>query len=111
MTVRAHRRDFLTAAAGLAVASPAAARASQLGARPLTETEKFARLASNTWPIRSLFRARAGRESPRSAEMKKKFGEIMLDFPVFTKETFPGVTRTDLFSGLFGDVQDESSQR
>jgi len=109
MTVRAHRRDFLTVAAGLVVASPPAAGASQLGARPLTGPEKFARLASNTWPIRSLFKSRGGRGNPRSAGMKKKYGEItMLDFPVFTKETFPGVTRMDLFSGLFGDVDDES---
>ena len=41
--------------------------------------------------------------------MKKKYGEItMLDFPQFTKDTFPGVTHMDLFSGLFGDVTDDS---
>ena len=44
-----------------------------------------------------------------NAQMKAKYGEItMLDFPQFTKDTFPGVTRMDLFSGLFGDVTDES---
>jgi sugar phosphate isomerase/epimerase len=32
----------------------------------------------------------------------------MLDFPQFTKDTFPGVTRMDLFSGLFGDFTDDS---
>ncbi len=32
----------------------------------------------------------------------------MLDFPQFAKDTFPGVTRMDLFSGLFGDVSDDS---
>ena len=26
----------------------------------------------------------------------------MLDFPQFTKDTFPGVSHMDLFSGLFG---------
>jgi sugar phosphate isomerase/epimerase len=37
--------------------------------------------------------------------MKKKYGEItMLDFPDFTKSTFPGVRDMDLFSGLFGDM-------
>ena len=42
-------------------------------------------------------------------KMKKKYGEItMLDFPHFTKEPFPGVTHMDLFSGLFGDVTDDS---
>jgi sugar phosphate isomerase/epimerase len=44
-----------------------------------------------------------------SAQMKEKYGEItMLDFPQFTKDTFPGVTHMDLFSGLFGDVTDDS---
>ena len=42
-------------------------------------------------------------------QMKAKYGEItMLDFPQFTKDTFPGVTHMDLFSGLFGDVTDDS---
>src|SRR5205814_267070 len=40
---------------------------------------------------------------------KKKYGEItMLDFPAFTKETFPGVYHMDLLSGLFGDMADDS---
>ena len=44
--------------------------------------------------------------------MKAKYGEItMLDFPQFTKDTFPGVTHMDLFSGLFGDVTDDSMYR
>ena len=46
---------------------------------------------------------------PNAEQMKEKYGEItMLDFPQFTKDTFPGVTRMDLFSGLFGDVTDET---
>jgi len=41
--------------------------------------------------------------------MKEKYGEItMLDFPQFSKDTFPGVTHMDIFSGLFGDVTDDS---
>jgi sugar phosphate isomerase/epimerase len=44
-----------------------------------------------------------------TAQMKERYGEItMLDFPQFTKDTFPGVTRMDIFSGLFGDVTDDS---
>jgi sugar phosphate isomerase/epimerase len=44
-----------------------------------------------------------------TTQMKEKYGEItMLDFPQFTKDTFPGVTRMDIFSGLFGDVTDDS---
>ncbi len=44
-----------------------------------------------------------------SERMKATYGEItMLDFPRFTKDTFPGVTHMDIFSGLFGDVTDDS---
>ena len=42
-------------------------------------------------------------------EQKAKYGEItLLDFPQFTKDTFPGVTHMDLYSGFFGDVGDNS---
>src|SRR5690349_17775152 len=103
------RRDFFrtAGAAGLALAPQAAAVAA-----PLTEKEKLAKIASNSWPIRQIFKTRAsgaGRGGERIAEMKKKYGEItMLDFPQFTKDTFPGVTKMDIFSGLFGDVTDNS---
>lgn len=51
----------------------------------------------------------ANRDRTSTAEMKQKYGEItMLDFPQFVKDTFPGVTRMDIFSGLFGDVTDDS---
>jgi sugar phosphate isomerase/epimerase len=41
--------------------------------------------------------------------MKKKYGEItMLDYPDLTKKTFPGVTKMDLWSSLFGDAGDDS---
>jgi sugar phosphate isomerase/epimerase len=100
------RRGFLKTAgtAGIVLAPVQAAP------RPQTEHEKLERIASNTWPIRYIFKSRTsfGRNS-HSEEMKKKYGEItMLDFPQFTKDTFPGVTRMDLFSGLFGDVLDDS---
>src|SRR6476620_5431280 len=51
-------------------------------ARPLTEKEKLARIASNTWPIRYIFKSRTGfGRNPAAQEMKKKYGEItMLDF-------------------------------
>jgi sugar phosphate isomerase/epimerase len=98
-----HRRDFLKT--GLALAPLAAADAA-----PLTEKEKLARIASNTWPIRYIFKSRTGfGRGQTSADMKKKYGEItMLDFPQFTKDTFSGVTHMDLFSGLFGDPADDS---
>jgi sugar phosphate isomerase/epimerase len=79
-------------------------------ARPLTDKEKVARIASNTWPIRYIFKSHAIMAEPEQvAQMKKKYGEItMLDFPDFTKEHFPGVYQMDLFSGLFGDSSDDS---
>jgi sugar phosphate isomerase/epimerase len=41
--------------------------------------------------------------------MKAKYGEItMLDFPQFTKDTFPGVTHMDIWNSLCGDVTDDS---
>ena len=46
---------------------------------------------------------------PTPAQQKAKYGEItMMDFPQFTKDTFPGVTHMDLYSALFGDVTDDS---
>jgi sugar phosphate isomerase/epimerase len=101
------RRDFLLSA-GVGLAAAGAAMAQTTG-RPLTDKEKLDRLASNTWPIRQIFKTRSDRANPTVEAMKKKYGEItMLDFPTFTKETFPGVTRMDLFSGLFGDMADDS---
>ncbi len=98
------RRGFL-ATTGLLLAP-----APQAAAQARTEKEKLARIASNTWPIRYIFKTRSmGGRAPRNEELKKKYGEItMLDFPQFTKDTFPGVTRMDLFSGLFGDFSDDT---
>jgi sugar phosphate isomerase/epimerase len=100
------RRDLFKAA-GVAAAL---ASAGTDAAAPLTEKEKLDRIASNTWPIRSIFKTRAipGR-TPRTNDLKKKYGEItMLDFPQFTRNNYPGVTYMDLFSGLFGEVDDDS---
>jgi sugar phosphate isomerase/epimerase len=109
------RRGFLKAGAGIGAAgltlSPALVPAlipTRAEARPLSEKEKLARIASNTWPIRYIFKSRTGFGRNANTEIKKKYGEItMLDFPQFTKDTFPGVTHMDLFSGLFGDVTDD----
>jgi len=105
-----NRRGFLKATGGgLGAAGLVTTTASEAAARPMTEKEKLARLASNSWPIRYIFKTRSTGQNPRNAEMKKKYGELtMLDFPQFTKDTFPGVTHMDLFSGLFGDVDDDS---
>ena len=105
------RRGFLmTAGAGVGAAGLGLGTAGSAEASPLTEKEKLARLASNTWPIRYIFKSRTGfGRNPKNEAAKQKYGEItMLDFPKFTKEHFPGVTHMDLFSGLFGDVTDDS---
>ena len=110
------RREFLKTsafAAGLAAvptvasASPAdAAQAAKADAEK--DKDRLRRIASCTWPIRYIFKTR-GQTNPANQQLKQKYGEItMLDFPQFTKDTFPGVTRMDLFSGLFGDVTDDS---
>src|SRR5689334_17301755 len=121
-----NRRSFLTGtgarlAAGVLASSAAANSETQPtapepishagAARPLTEQEKLARIASNTWPIRYIFKSRTNflADTQRTEQMKKKYGEItMLDFPDFTKKMFPGVIHMDLFSGLFGDMDDNS---
>src|SRR5215831_6934118 len=123
------RREFLkTAGAGIAAAGAMTA-GEPAAAQALAEKARFDRIASCTWPIRQLFKTRppaaarggapaassppvavpANRDRTTTAEMKQKYGEItMLDFAQWTKDTFPGVTRMDLFSGLFGDVTDDS---
>ena len=122
------RREFLkTAGAGIAAAG-AITTGESAAAQALAEKARVDRIASCTWPIRQLFKTRppagapggapasappaaipANRDRTTTAEMKQKYGEItMLDFPQWTKDTFPGVTRMDLFSGLFGDVTDDS---
>jgi len=94
----AGRRDFLKAAATVpAMAVAALTTSAAASARPLSETDKLARIASNTWPVRMLFKSRApasGRQpNPRTLEFKKKYGEItMLDFPQFTRDILPGLT-------------------
>jgi sugar phosphate isomerase/epimerase len=121
------RRTFLSAAA--AGFGAVTATLGYPGAAPAawSEADKLARLASCSWPIRHIFKTRpqpetgnrpaapgrsaGGAGEPRMTpeQMKAKYGEItMLDFPQFTKDTFPGVTRMDIFSGLFGDVTDDS---
>jgi sugar phosphate isomerase/epimerase len=154
------RRDFLkSAGVGLTAAGVTLTPREAALAQSLAEKARLERLASNSWPIRSLFRTRqaggggraggrggarggapeaapdpaargrgqagaagggrqgaagrggvpGNRDRTTTAEMKQRYGEItMLDFPQWTKDTFPGVTRMDIRSGLFGDVTDDS---
>jgi hypothetical protein len=123
------RRGFLKAAGGAAAAAVAGSAAAPAGAAAAaaaapTREEKLRRLASNCWSVRHLFKQR---EYPERAGMtdeqrkrreqfrqerdtwRRKYGEItLLDFPQFTRDTYPGVTKMDLFSGHFGDVADDS---
>lgn len=115
--LKQHRRGFLKSAAGVAGGAALASGQQPEGIqhagakRALTEKEKLDRIASNTWPIRYIFKTQRATlaSSEEVQKMKKKYGEItMLDFPDFTKEKFPGVYHMDLFSGLFGDFTDDS---
>lgn len=158
-----NRRDFFkTAGAGIAAATIMMTPREAALAQAQAEKNRLDRIAACSYPIRYIFKNRAGggrgagggagrgagagtpaagpdqpparggqpaanaaqpaspaaqQLPPRSpvnggwttAQMKEKYGEItMLDFPQFTKDTFPGVTHMDIFSGLFGDVTDDS---
>jgi sugar phosphate isomerase/epimerase len=136
-SAKVDRRDFLKAAgAGLATAGVLMPPRERAIAQGVAEKARLERIAGCTWPIRQLFKTRqvgaggggaaagsrggapasqgvaavpANRDRTTTAEMKQKYGEItMLDFPQWTKDNFPGVTRMDLFSGLFGDVADDT---
>lgn len=77
-----------------------------------TKEERLKQIASNSYAVNQLFkrRAYAGRpERQENIDLKKKYGEItLLDFPQFTKDTYPGVPAMDLWSSLFGDISDDS---
>jgi sugar phosphate isomerase/epimerase len=158
-----NRRDFFkTAGAGLTAATIMMTSREAALAQAQAEKNRLDRIAACSYPIRYIFKNRAGggrgagagagrgagpgqpaagpdqppargaqpaanashptppaaqQLPPRSpvnggwttAQMKEKYGEItMLDFPQWMKEHFPGVTRMDLFSGLFGDVADDT---
>ena len=153
-TATADRRNFLkTAGAGLTGAGILLGAGRDPSAQVLDEKTALDRIASNSYPLRSLFRSRAGgrgggrggaaaasaagtgRGGPAPGagpqgpsgqpppqqvpgrgmggvtpqQMREKYGEItMLDFPQFTKDTFPGVVHMDVWSSLFGDVSDDS---
>jgi sugar phosphate isomerase/epimerase len=155
------RRDFFkTAGGGLTAAGLMMTPREGAIAQALDEKQKLERIASNSYPLRQLFKSRpggrgggaggrgggqrgqapatggqpdgrggqapaAGGQAPAgppagrvpgrgmgdltAQQMKDKYGEItMLDFPQFTKDTFPGVRHMDVWSSLFGDVTDDS---
>jgi sugar phosphate isomerase/epimerase len=94
---------------------PAAVTAPGAGPEKLGEKDRLLRIASNSYAVRALFKSRntgrggGGAGGGQGAAMKQKYGEItMLDFPQFTRDTYPGVTHMDIFSSLMGDVTDDS---
>ncbi len=100
-----NRRQFLRGAGALLAVAGASVAA------PLTEADKLARIATNTYPLRFIFKTRGtgAKPDPAADAMKKKYGEItMLDLPQFTRDNFPGVRNMDLWSSLFGDFSDAS---
>lgn len=109
--MKLNRRNFLQASAATSAtitgASLAVAGAPPSARRERTEQEKLARIAVNTWPLRSMFPSRRAASEPTA--MQKKYGAItMHDLPQFTRDTFPGLFHMDLWSSLFGDVKDAS---
>jgi sugar phosphate isomerase/epimerase len=92
-----------------AAAGAGAGRGAAAGRGPTPEPD-FSGDPAAAEPLAVAQQAAAARANlPTTEELKKKYGEItMLDFPQFTKDTFPGVTHMDLYSALFGDVTDDS---
>jgi hypothetical protein len=123
-SARLDRRKFLqgiggSVAAGVLSSSQVASAATQVApesidragaGRPLSDHEKMVRIASNSYPIRWIFKSNTDMGDKETvSQLKSKYGEItMLDFPEFTKKTFPGVYQMDMMAGLFGDMDDSS---
>jgi len=110
------RRTFLKQAGlGTAAAALPATRveAEAIGMRQLSEEEKLSRIASSCWPPRQLFKSIGDRPpDEETVAMRKKYGEItMLDFPQWTKDTYPGVYHLDLWSDVFGDPADPTQYK
>jgi sugar phosphate isomerase/epimerase len=113
-----NRRDFLktTVIGTLGVAalglSASESEASKKKPKVRTRTERLKSIASNSFAVNQLFRRRQmqqRQENPVVAKLKEKYRELtLLDFPQFTKDTYPGVIAMDLWSSLFGDVTDDS---
>jgi len=112
------RRNFLKTAfigtlgaAGLGL-SLSESEAGKKKPKVRTRNERLKSMASNSFAVNQLFRRRQmqqRRENPVTTQLKEKYRELtLLDFPQFTKDTYPGVIAMDLWSSLFGDVTDDS---
>jgi hypothetical protein len=109
------RRDFLKST-GVGLLS-SAALVSALSSGHMGKTcmaagsrdKRVKRIASNSYAVNRLFKRRSRSTGQAPSELKEKYGEItMLDFPQFTRDTYAGVTAMDLWSSLFGDVEDDT---
>ncbi len=95
------------AAAGAAISSCAKKTIDIKVKRP--KAERIKQIASNSYAVNSLFKRSRPSTREEIVNLKNKYGELtMLDFPAFTKETYPGVEAMDLWSSLFGDADDET---
>ena len=109
------RRDFLKGT-GVGLISSAAlvsglssCHMAQQGTATGSRDKRVQRIASNSYAVNRLFKRRSRSSGQTPSELKKKYGEItMLDFPQFTCDTYAGVTAMDLWSSLFGDVEDDT---
>lgn len=110
------RRNFLKAAglgalgiAGLGFSDPEI-DSSKKRVKVSSRADRLKRMASNSYAVNALFKRRVRPQSTqRPNQYKVKYGETtLLDFPRFTKDTYPGVYTMDLWSSLFGDVTDDS---
>jgi len=112
------RRNFLKSVAvgALGVAglgfSLSAIDVSEKKPKVRTRSERIKQMASNSYAVNQLYRRRPNQqrtERPETIQLKGKYRELtLLDFPQFTKETYPGVNVMDLWSSLFGDITDDS---
>jgi sugar phosphate isomerase/epimerase len=77
-----------------------------------SKEEKLKSMASNSYAVNQLFKKRVSPqrpENPENIQLKEKYGELtLLDFPRFTRDTYPGVKLMDLWSSLFGDITDDT---
>jgi Xylose isomerase-like TIM barrel len=103
-----------TGGGGQTAARPGAGGAAGAGGANRQERDaEAAALEANPNAVAPLAVAKKAEEARANllnpAQMKEKYGTLtMLDFPQFSKDTFPGVTRMDIFSGLFGDPTDDT---
>jgi len=109
------RRQFIKSAGIGILGVPAAGITSydsQAGPQKNTNrtwNQRVAQVSSNSYAVNRLFKRRYGRENEETQQLKEKYGEItLLDFPQFTKDNYEGVTTMDLWSSLFGDIDDET---